>query len=61
MLLADPAALDYYQDYVDVHCLLHWQHGPGETSASQRSGIRDRIGDRGADVQLIAPIISPES
>ena len=25
MLLADPAALEYYSDYVDVHCLLHWQ------------------------------------
>ncbi len=39
MLLADPAALEYYQDYVDVHCLLHWQHGAGEV---QRRGIRDR-------------------
>jgi hypothetical protein len=27
LLLADDALLDYYQDYLDVHCLLHWQHG----------------------------------
>lgn len=42
-LLADPAALEYYQDYVDVHCLLHWQHGlPEERGVrDQRRGLAD--------------------
>ena len=27
---SDPAAVEYYQDYLDVHVLLHWQHGLAE-------------------------------
>ena len=53
MLLADPAALEYYSDYVDVHCLLHWQHaqaesgeqvvdsGQGSETANQQSTIHN--------------------
>ena len=41
MLLADPAALEYYQDYVDVHCLLHWQHGLAEDREAGELGVRD--------------------
>ena len=54
MLLADPAALEYYSDYVDVHCLLHWQHvqaesgeqvvdgGEGSETANQQSTISNQ-------------------
>ncbi len=37
-LLADHAALEYYQDYVDVHCLLHWQHGLPEGRGASGEG-----------------------
>ncbi|MBN1395853.1 MAG: hypothetical protein JW959_12595, partial [Pirellulales bacterium] len=37
-LLADPAALQYYQNYVDIHSLLHWQYG-----LSEACGAKDLI------------------
>ena len=30
ILAGDPAAMKYYQDYLDVHVLLHWQGGVAE-------------------------------
>ena len=42
MLLSDPAAVAYYQDYLDVHVLLHWQQGLAEEQpACGGSGTRD--------------------
>ena len=50
MLLADPAALDYYERYIEIHSLLHWQYcpsdekqgegGKGEEGQEERSGRR---------------------
>jgi hypothetical protein len=41
MLLADPAAVAYYQDYLDVHVLLYWQQASAEEQpACGESGTR---------------------
>ena len=37
-LLSDHEALEYYQDYVDLHCLLHWQHGLAEDRGQLEPG-----------------------
>ncbi len=57
-LLADHAALEYYQDYVDVHCLLHWQHGlPEERGVrDQRQGL---AGSPASDLPVGAAVEHP--
>jgi hypothetical protein len=71
MLLADHAALEYYQDYVDVHCLLHWQHGqadvgsvmelPDACSAVDLSDVGSAVElpDRSGEIPNPIPFIPP--
>ncbi len=42
LLLSDPAAMAYYQDYLDVHVLLHWQQelAEEETACGESEGKR---------------------
>ena len=62
LLLADPAALEYYSDYVDVHCLLHWQHGQTESEqraegGGQRSETADQQSTSDNQQSFVPPII----
>ena len=56
MLLSDPAAVAYYQDYLDVHVLLHWQQGLAEGQpACGGSGT----GDEGPVAEGLSPLFPP--
>jgi hypothetical protein len=58
MLLGDPAAATYYQDYLDVHVLLHWQQGLAEEQpACGESGTRER----GRVAEGISPVSAETS
>jgi len=53
-LLDNPAALEYYQNYVDVHSLLHWQY-----AAPEKDLPATPVADAGPADRVSQPAVAP--